>query len=68
MQLFWYFVGNQRSGECSDVVASSDEAACEEQGWPRAQCVVIRVGKVDAKVAFRMHQRAVATALRPVLS
>ncbi|MCK6553644.1 hypothetical protein L6Q96_03525 [Candidatus Binatia bacterium] len=40
----WYFVGNSRTGECSDAVARSAAAACDRLGWDRSECVVILVG------------------------
>ena len=45
MKEHWYFVGNTRTGECVDVTAPSEQAACERQGWSIEDCVVIRVIK-----------------------
>jgi hypothetical protein len=56
MQCFWYFVGNQQTGECTDSVATSAEAACRRLGWQRSHCVVIRVTRFPAKGALRLPQ------------
>jgi hypothetical protein len=50
MQEYWYFVGNQRTGQCFDTVAPSKAAACTNLGWDVEECVVIRVGQ--APVAY----------------
>jgi hypothetical protein len=50
MPEYWYFVGNQRTGQCFDTVAPSKTAACDNLGWDVEECVVIRVG--HAPTAF----------------
>ena len=48
MQEYWYFVGNQRTGQCFDTVAPSKASACANLGWDSEDCVVIRVGTAPA--------------------
>jgi hypothetical protein len=45
---YWYFVGNQRTGQCFDTVAPSQAQACSNLGWDAEDCVIIRVGHAPA--------------------
>jgi len=46
MPRYWFFISNQSTRQCIDVVAETADSACGQVGWQLAECVVINVGEM----------------------
>jgi len=47
MPRYWFFISNNVTRQCIDVVAESAEQACSSVGWRINDCAVIQVGEMQ---------------------